>query len=64
LEYGTIRSYIAVGLSTDETGDELQTSNANRAFIQFAGFTFGRAASFYDFYSGAFNSFGHSANIE
>ena len=53
-EYGTVRGYIAVGISTDDLGNgEQQTFNANRAFIQWAGFTFGRAASFYDFFAGA-----------
>jgi len=55
-EYGTVRGYIAVGISTDEAGPGLnstQSFNANRAFIQWAGFTFGRAQSFYDFYAGA-----------
>ena len=55
-EYGTVRGYIAVGISTDEQGpgtSEAQSFNANRAFIQWAGFTFGRAQSFYDFYAGA-----------
>ena len=55
-EYGTVRSYIAVGISTDEAGPglaEAQTFNANRAFIQWAGFTFGRAQSYYDFFAGA-----------
>ena len=51
--YGTVRAYIAVGLSTNDTG--LQTAanqfSANRAFLQWAGFTFGVAQSFYDFYS-------------
>ena len=52
-EYGTIRSYLDVGFS----GDQSQGSggapvfNSNRAFIQFAGFTFGISQSFYDFYS-------------
>src|SRR5262245_40786751 len=51
-EYGTVRGYIAVGIVTDELGaGEQQTFNANRAFIQWAGFTFGRAQSFFDFYS-------------
>ena len=31
----------------------MQNFNANRAFIQWAGFTFGRAQSFFDFYAGA-----------
>jgi porin-like protein len=54
-EYGTLRSYIAVGLSTNTLGVDGASNqfDANRAFIQWAGFTFGRAASFYDFYSGA-----------
>ena len=53
-EYGTVRGYIAVGISTDDLGaGEQQSFNANRAFIQWAGFTFGRAQSFFDFYAGA-----------
>jgi len=57
--YGTARAYIAVGLAPSDTG--LQTStpagiattfSANRAFLQFAGFTGGLTLSFYDFYSG------------
>ena len=58
-EYGTIRSYIAVGLSTNTTGGDNAANqfDANRAFVQFAGFTFGRAASFYDFYAGAATSY-------
>jgi hypothetical protein len=60
-EYGTVRSYIAVGLSGSNVDMTTQGStvaavpgvafDANRAFIQFAGFTFGIAQSFYDFYS-------------
>lgn len=53
-EYGTVRGYIAVGLSENEHGGDVTASNsfsANRAFIQWAGFTFGRAQSFFDFYS-------------
>jgi hypothetical protein len=54
-EYGTLRSYIAVGLSTNTTGGDNAANqfDANRAFIQWAGFTFGRAQSFFDFYSQA-----------
>jgi hypothetical protein len=48
-EWGTLRGYIAVGESTQgQAGGS--TFNANRAFIQFAGFTFGVAQSFYDLY--------------
>jgi Porin subfamily len=45
--YGTVRAYIDVGLS----GDRAASFSSNRAFIQWAGFTFGLAQSFYDFYS-------------
>jgi porin-like protein len=53
--YGTVRGYIAVGLSTNTTGVDGASNqfDANRAFIQWAGFTFGRAQSFFDFYSQA-----------
>jgi hypothetical protein len=48
-EYGTLRSYIAGGFqSTNGTAGEIY---APRAFVQFAGFTAGRAQSFFDFYS-------------
>ena len=53
-EYGTVRGYIAVGLSENEHGGDVGAGtsfSANRAFIQWAGFTFGRAQSFFDFYS-------------
>ncbi|HWM80636.1 MAG TPA: porin [Pseudolabrys sp.] len=51
--YGTVRSYIAVGLSENDVGANTaaNTFSANRAFIQWAGFTFGRASSFFDFYN-------------
>jgi hypothetical protein len=54
-EYGTVRGYLAVGLSTNTTGVDGASNqfSANRAFIQWAGFTFGRAASFFDFFSQA-----------
>ena len=48
-EYGTIRSYIAVGVNYDSPDGAAFSSN--RAFIQFAGFTFGTTQSFFDFYS-------------
>jgi hypothetical protein len=48
-EYGTIRSYIAVCMNFDSPAGN--TFNGNRAFIQFAGFTFGLTQSFYDFFS-------------
>jgi hypothetical protein len=53
-DYGTVRSYIAIGLSTTSVGFDTSanTFSSNRAFIQLAGFTFGLSQSFYDFYSG------------
>ena len=52
-EYGTVRGYLAVGLSTNDVGFNTgaNTFSSNRAFIQWAGFTFGLAQSFFDFYS-------------
>jgi Porin subfamily len=57
-EYGTVRSYIAVGLSASNTTNAASNDtatntigfSANRAFIQFAGFTFGLSQSYYDFF--------------
>jgi len=59
--YGTVRSYIAVGIADNDTGDvvaAMQLVNVNRAFIQWAGFTIGQASSFYDFYSNAAVQYG------
>jgi hypothetical protein len=59
-EYGTVRGYIAVGLSENEHGGDVAQSNsfsANRAYIQWAGFTFGRATSFFDFYNSLATSY-------
>jgi len=63
-EYGTVRSYIAVGLSAGSIGSAADVEagsapgfSANRAFIQFAGFTFGLSQSFYDLYSSPATSF-------
>ena len=53
--YGVARAYIAVGLSTNDVGLNTAANqfSANRAFLQWAGFTAGIAQSFYDFYSEA-----------
>jgi hypothetical protein len=52
-EYGTVRGYISIGLSTNDTG--LQVANlvdsANRAYVQWAGMLAGLAQSQYDFYN-------------
>jgi hypothetical protein len=50
-EYGTLRSYLQIGLNYDSPAASGTGFNANRAFIQFAGFTIGVAQSFFDFYS-------------
>src|SRR5262249_52312763 len=56
-EYGTLRSYLQIGLNSDSPNATSAGFNANRAFIQFAGFTIGTAQSFYDFYSSPASSF-------
>jgi hypothetical protein len=77
-EYGTVRSYIALGYNNGGTQSGIQAGNqttsgtnlalsaadtgtagfnANRAFIQWAGFTFGLTQSFYDFYSQSATSY-------
>ncbi|HEY1475982.1 MAG TPA: porin [Pseudolabrys sp.] len=63
-EYGTVRSYIAVGLSALGAGSAADLAagtgpgfSANRAFIQFAGFTFGLSQSFFDIYSAPATSY-------
>jgi porin-like protein len=56
-EYGTLRSYIAVGLNSNDISNGEVLFNANRAFIQIAGFTLGLSTSFYDFYSSPATAF-------
>ncbi len=52
--YGVARAYIDVGINSNDVGNTSGfTSNTNRAFVQWAGFTAGLAASFYDFYPAA-----------
>jgi hypothetical protein len=46
-QYGTLRTFLNVGLSGNNSID----FNANRAFIQLAGFTVGLASSYFDHYS-------------
>jgi hypothetical protein len=56
-EYGTLRSYFSAGANLHNTAVNPGTQGAalafERAFIQFAGFTFGRSESFFAFYNGA-----------
>ena len=55
--YGTVRSYMAVGYNDNDVTGAPPGFSANRAFIQWAGFTFGLASSFYDFYAVAATSY-------
>jgi len=66
-EYGTVRSYITLGISTNINGDDgaQSATYANRWFIQWAGFTIGHSTSFFDFYSVGANQYGFvSANSD
>lgn len=47
-EWGTLRTYYLLGFTQDNLNTSLY---ATRGFIQFAGFTFGKAQSFYDLFS-------------
>ncbi len=42
-EYGTLRSYLQIGVNYDSPQSTATNFSANRAFIQFAGFTIGTA---------------------
>ena len=67
-DYGVIRAYAAI-IAQQGTGDvnfiggSTSTGNAGilRAFIQFAGFTFGHAVSYFDFFNGA--DYGYLASV-
>jgi hypothetical protein len=50
-EYGTLRSYGTLVTTATSPGAATSNAGANRAFIQFAGFTLGWAQSFFDFFS-------------
>ena len=50
-EYGTLRTYMNIGWTHDTAGSS--SIYVNRAFIQLAGFTFGKAQSFFDIFSPA-----------
>jgi hypothetical protein len=67
-EYGTLRSYVLIGYTNDSPTNEIASPTnpgagavsslyATRGFIQFAGFTLGRATSFYDIFSNAANAY-------
>jgi hypothetical protein len=54
-EYGTLRAYTLIGYTHETPGNAVfgnaPTLYATRAFLQFAGFTLGKASSFYDIWS-------------
>ena len=50
-DFGTLRTYLTIGWTQDFPQNTASQLYANRAFIQFAGFTFGKATSYYDLYS-------------
>ena len=53
-EYGTLRAFTRAGFQTT-TGETAQGRiYTERGFIQFAGFTFGKSQSYFDFFGGAF----------
>ena len=60
-EYGTLRAYALIGFTQDWPANQVGAGVANiyatRGFIQFAGFTLGKASSFYDIFSNAANTY-------
>jgi len=51
--YGTLRTYLLMGFTNDSIDGNTNSLYSTRAFIQLAGFTFGKATSFFDFVSTA-----------
>src|SRR5262245_52456074 len=62
-EYGTLRGYVLIGFTQDWPANSLNPAGnaaniyATRGFIQFAGFTLGKATSFFDIYSAPATSY-------
>ena len=52
------------GIGTDSFGRDQQYANVDKAFIQFAGLTAGRASSFFDFYAHDFEIAGATAGSD
>ncbi|WP_319773302.1 porin [Breoghania sp.] len=51
-EYGLLRTYVDLWFTGDSGGSTTPAVTLWNGFIQFGGFTFGRAESFFDFYTG------------
>ena len=58
-QYGTLRSYLLMGYQHDVPISGAAALYVSRGFIQIAGFTFGKATSFFDIYPNA--SFAYNA---
>jgi hypothetical protein len=62
-EYGTLRAYTLIGYTHETPSNganvvgQAATLYATRAFLQFAGFTLGKASSFYDIWSVPANTY-------
>jgi len=52
-EYGTVRAYNRFGFTASSTDTSTGVLYTERAFIQIAGFTFGKTQSYFDFVGGA-----------
>jgi hypothetical protein len=52
-EYGTVRAYNRFGFTASSTDGSTGVLYTERAFIQIAGFTFGKTQSYFDFVGGA-----------
>src|SRR5262245_50348411 len=52
-EYGTVRAYNRFGFTASSTDTATGVLYTERAFIQIAGFTFGKTQSYFDFVGGA-----------
>ena len=53
-EYGTLRAYSRAGFQTTTTESTQGRIYTERGFLQFAGFTFGKSQSYFDFFGSAF----------
>jgi hypothetical protein len=60
-EYGTLRAYGTLTQTWSSIAVNNGSAGANRAFIQFAGFTLGQATSFFDFFS--FARYSNQTNV-
>jgi len=62
-EYGTLRAYTRAGFDWTTPEENGGRFYVERAFIQFAGFTFGRSQSYFDFFFGAMQYTGYLGGV-